>query len=155
MTLPDDQQYERYLLLKQAWSETPALYDKLSAKAQWALHTYYQPSEDLTARELSEHRQRVTTERPWLPSLAGKAFKVIAEGYRPRAAHGSRTPTVTAKPGGTKARAKRRGRDHELRVLSVRRDPPDVQKLADALIELAQEQARQAKEQPTNSHEDG
>ncbi len=36
---------------------------------------------------------------------------------------------------------RRRAKDHRIRIRSVRRNPPDLKKLAGALIELAQAQA--------------
>jgi len=41
----------------------------------------------------------------------------------------------------SKYQNKKQGRERRLRVRGIRRDPPDLEKLASALIELAQAQA--------------
>jgi hypothetical protein len=140
--LTDDQHYERYLILRRAWSEMTQLYSALLLKGQAAIHAYYQPSKDLTPEALAEHRRQVTKERPGLPAAAGKAYKLMLREYE-RLRHLAAVRATEPAPTEPAKKAKRVPRgQRNLRITSVLRPEPDLQKIVNALIEMAMEMQR-------------
>jgi hypothetical protein len=139
-----DEFYRRHLALKGAWDNGRRFYAELPAHAQWDLHAYYQPSKDLTREMLLKHRRTVAKERPELAAGADRAFKALClveqnelEVARQRAAN----PAPPAKIPKSQRTIRVRGLVHP---------EPDAQKLAFALIELA-EQMRHDRQEPRQS----
>jgi len=125
--LTNDQYIKRHQLLRQLWHKHQARFALLTPTQQWDVHDYYRPTEELTKPELLERRRRISHERPALPHRASKAFKILIG-----AAPASATPTVHTDP--------RTGR--RIQVRAVVRPQIDVDKLASALLMLAEHQAR-------------
>lgn len=148
--LTNDQHYERHLILKRAWTEMPQLYSALLPKDQAAIHAYYQPSKDLTLEALLQHRRQVAKERPGLPAAAGRAYKLMLQEHE-RQRHLAAVRATEPQPTQPAKKPKRVPRSQrQLRVTSLLRPEPDLQKLAGALIELAKEQMRETQEARTS-----
>jgi hypothetical protein len=137
--LTNDRYIKRHLLLRQLWLKHQARYALLKPTQQWDVHDYYRPSEELTRAELLEHRRRVSRERPALPQRASKAFKILI-GAAP-----------AAPPADTIINAGPRG-DRRIRVRAIVRPQIDVEKLASALLMLAELQAREQQKRKRRSN---
>ena len=123
---------QRHEVARRIWQQYRGKFGDLSVNQQWDLHDFYRPSEELTAEALIEHRRRVSRERPSLAALANKAYKILVDPNPPTAV--SVTPAAAV------------GSKRAIRVRAIVRPTPDLRKLARALIELAEEQAREGLE---------
>ena len=113
-----------------AWNDEAHYYHYLSPTAQWHLHGYFRPSEQLTTEQSLEHRKQVSAEWPALPQQAGRAFKKILRIYL--ADQATPPPEPPAKP------FKHRKVTNVI-ALPLVKPKPDPEKLARALIAVARE----------------
>ena len=118
---------KRHRLLRQLWLKHQARFALLKPTQQWDVHDYYRPSEELAEAELLANRRRISQERPALPHRASKAFKILI-GLTP-----APEPAVHTDP--------RTGR--RIQVRAVVRPQIDVEKLASALLMLAEHLTQQ------------
>jgi hypothetical protein len=75
--------YRRHRFLQMLWRE-PGLdifFALLLTPAQWQLHEYYQPDEDLDELEFSQQRGSIDRRHPTLCHVAGKHFKLIESAF--------------------------------------------------------------------------
>lgn len=141
------QHYQRYQFLRTAWFEFPKLYGLLRLRSQWQLHEFYQPSKELTKRQLITHIYHLSLTKPALVHQAGKhsrllyrVFRYIAkelnvsrsEWYR---VFGSITERIN--PPNTITLPDRHGNRHF--IVAAARPELDVEKVARGLLRLAEE----------------
>ena len=121
----------RYLaihtVLHRFWLEDRAWFSRLTAREQWLLHDYFQPSKDWSDEDLVKYRARITELRPSLPSQAGKVIASLGQ---------SRPPHLT-RP------TNRHGKQHTISMRAVVRPEIDHRKFAQALLRLAASQLRE------------
>jgi hypothetical protein len=67
----------RHEFLQRAWYDFQIIYTILSPQAQWDLHDYYRPQDDLSTERLITHREAITKQFPSLPNKAGKSYLYI------------------------------------------------------------------------------
>lgn len=77
--ITDQEQYRRYQFLQMLWCESKlqVFWALLSLPAQWQIHEYYRPAEELSPTELNDHLQKLKTQRPELSRVAGRHFKYL------------------------------------------------------------------------------
>lgn len=79
--ITNQEHYRRHCFLRMLWCD-PGLnifFALLSVSAQWQLHEYYRPAEDLNEAEFKRHCQAIVTKAPQLRHVVGKHFKVIED----------------------------------------------------------------------------
>lgn len=130
----------RHKVLRRFWLEYQDLYVVVSVPLQWDIHRFYQPAKVLTDPELIEHRATVTAEEPSLPNRASKAAQRLFNIFhQARAMAGGDTNKLLrlirsaghASPAPAKA-------GHGIRVTTVATPGPDYERLASALMALAE-----------------
>ncbi len=131
--LSNELYYKRYEVLRWLWLNENKTYGCLSPKEQWAIHSFFQPSKDLSFDELVAHRRTIVKERPTLPARAGKAGRRLVD-----IATGKHSP----KPSRSTAAASRQGKGRQVYVRGVVRPEIDVEKLARALLEIAEDRIK-------------
>jgi hypothetical protein len=125
---------QHYQLKKEWSSEGGGAFIMLSPTEQWALHSYYEFTEQLSDAELLAHRIIISRAQPSLSQPAGKAFSRL----RRFSAH---FPLYIK--GRRHAPKRKKGAPTQLTILSQVHPEVDIAKLTDALIQLAREQADQ------------
>lgn len=129
----------RYLahcrFLRATWLKHDMLYGLLPINAQWDLHAFYKPDEELTDQQRLAHREHVTSERPALPARAGRSFNQIYRSFEQ-----ARDRAMLRQPAHQPKR-----RDRQIRVYGIARPEPDLKLLARALVQSAIEQALDSK----------
>jgi hypothetical protein len=125
------QYINRHRWLRQLWLKNPRMFSTLRPNQQWDIHDYYRPSERLTKKQLLQHRRQISRDRPALPHQASKALKILA----------GRAPTL--KPISIKA-----GGSRHIEVYSLVQPQIDIERLARALLMLAEQIADEAQEGP-------
>lgn len=135
--------YQRYQFLRTAWCEFPKLYAVLPLHAQWQIHEFYQPSNELTKAELIAHIKQLTKIKPALVHQAGKHYKRMYAIFRavseeldiPKADRMKALGTATQyyKPTSTNTTIS----NGKYTLSPVARPEIDIHKLAQALWELA------------------
>jgi hypothetical protein len=121
-----------------AWANFRPLYTILVPKAQWELHRFYQPAEDMTKEQLVVYRKALIKQVPALSCKAGKHFNrmyyvfrlafEMSKGNERKFREAIRAFTPSTLP---VLPDKRR-----IRVTSIVNPEPDLRLLARALIEL-------------------
>lgn len=130
------EQYKRHLFLLSVWSDPSkqACLAVLSTKEQWKLHSFYQPSEDLTLRQFSDHLHAIQQDHPQLRHVSGKLYRRVELAltwHEQRQAESAKSQTHH------KASVRRGG---QVVVYGVVRPKPDLNKLLKALIQMAREE---------------
>jgi hypothetical protein len=119
----------------------------IDSREQWALHHFFLPYKDLSEEELVAHRNAITLKRPELPVEADDAYqRLLVIMDRPKLAP---QPTVSFS-GKQQKRAKASNRAVSVRVLV--RPEIDMQKLVQALILIAEQEA--ARKTATEGNDD-
>jgi hypothetical protein len=126
--------------LRRFWLHNDMVFGALSSAEQYQIHDYFQPSKDLSDLELLAHRDRITKERPSLPHQAGRALAKLRDAA---AVLSVRRLRMAKAPAGAKVR--RQGNRH-LTVRAVVKPEPDMQKLARALVMLAEHRVKHRRE---------
>lgn len=133
----------RYLrlhhILKGQWFTDPRSFSLITANEQWDIHAYFQPHKHLTDAELLEHRKQVTAADPSLPHRAGRALRQLIENVRQAEAQANAT-LAPKRVGGRGIKNTAAIRIHPLVQSEI-----DVQKLARAMIGLAEWQLKEEK----------
>jgi hypothetical protein len=134
----------------------------LSASRGRSTPDFYQPS-NLSDDELREHRQKITQDRPGLPTQAGKAFRQLSFIYLTARdyAHGDelafhRTINKLAMPGAISRHTERsvNGKSRTISVAAVLRPEPDYKKLARALTVIVQQRIEEGLDPVTGKPKD-
>jgi hypothetical protein len=128
--LTNQQYINRHEELRAIWLSHPEVLRSLSPGEQLHLHAYYRTAEQLTKAELIHSRKRLDRDDPALGHLAGKAY-----------AHFQRDPAPIIDPQHprTTARMVSATRGH-ISVSAIMRPEPDLRKLANALLWMAEAQ---------------
>lgn len=94
------------------------------------MREFFRPAEVLTNQEAIAHRQQISRAWPGLPAVAGRAYQalIIAQQAWQQAPTAS---LAVPRPGNHRLTA------DQLRVRAIRRPQPDLERLAQALIEVA------------------
>jgi hypothetical protein len=74
--------YKRHLFLRTAWLEFPKLYALLPLRAQWQVHEFYQPSEELTKGEFVARVKELANTKPALVHQAGNTINSCTTSSR-------------------------------------------------------------------------
>lgn len=121
------------------------LYSELEPHQQMVIHRYYRPTEDLTNQQLREHRFAISLKEPSLPQRAGKAVKIMWDNFHAimklaakEAEEAERQPQPPLEAKHKKCSGKR-----PIRITALVRPDPSLQMMARAVVELAEERARQ------------
>ncbi len=110
----------RHGLLFYLWVTHRQVFSYLSPTAQLELHRYFLPTVDIEEHELASYRDYISKRELTLAHKAGKHFKELT---RPR----PETLKLITNP-------------RKLRVTSIMRPEPDLQKLARILLAIAESQ---------------
>jgi hypothetical protein len=133
-----------YLLQREflvgAWKLFPVAFTAVSYNRQLEVHAFFQPSKYLTDDEALAHRARISQAQPSLPNSAGKIFTRMEAATRllqeRLANQPAQDPTRRARvPAG-------KGQRH-IRVVPLSKPEVDVEKLAEALLDLAEQLRRE------------
>lgn len=125
------------------WQTGRIAYSVATVPRQWELHRYYQTQVDAPDDVLIANRQVLTTADPSLPNRAGKTYAAVVHEYAYRAAH---APVVVSAGSGSR-------KERTIMVRAVARPKPDLAKLANALLQVA-EQMRQHNEQEVDQSDE-
>lgn len=112
--------------LRKVWLEDNRLFSYVPAKAQWELHLFFAPTQDLRDRDLRDYRKQITERFPALPHQAGKAFHELALVLR-----GERPSNAVSRTTSSKGKT--------ITVQSTVKPEIDVELIARALIRVAKE----------------
>jgi hypothetical protein len=121
---------------KRSWIQQEGRFGLLRPNQQWDVHDYYKPSHELSEAELLVHRQQISYERPGLPARASRAFKVLIDPSRTTSTAGSVQESTSGR---------------RLTVRAVVRPEPNIEQLARALLNLAEQIADQEREDEIRS----
>ena len=105
----------------------------LSPTEQWTLHSYYEFTKHLTNSELLAHRAVISAAQPSLPHRAGKALAKLA-------LFSKRLEIYRATP---HPNTRKKGSPYDVRVFSQVNPVIDPKVMANILIEIARERARE------------
>jgi hypothetical protein len=125
------------------WLECDELYSILEVNQQWEVHRFYQPSKELSEKELIAHRKAVTKEQPGLPATAGRHFALLYQSFRVAYAYadGDEMRFRSAISQMSRQRPPHQTGKRQVWVRAVANPEPDLAKLASALVDLALYQA--------------
>lgn len=137
-------------LLKDAWRLFQGVYVAVSYNQQMAVHAFFQPSKDLTDEEALEHRRTITVEEPSLPNRAGKGYlgieRAAYELHRRLEKEPSQDPTLPVRlPKNMRT----------IKVAPIARPEVDVERLAEALLDLAEEVEEEKREPEFDKRNEG
>jgi hypothetical protein len=159
--LTNDLYLERHGFLRKAWHDFYDIFSVLPVTQQWELHRYYQSQSGRAPAELLRRRAEMTEAEPSLPNRAGKSFSRVYRAFRHafEYAQGDEQrffrAVVAQIPEASITRhyvpATSTAPARVIKVWSVARPEPDLQKLVLALKLLAEQQAR---EQPGDASHD-
>lgn len=125
--------------LRDIWtSPYQKLFGVLSVNDQWDIHAYFQPNKDWTDEERLNHRLKISKEQPTLPAIASKHLLKLNQIYASALIYskgdsGQFSAYLTQYIPASKP--DKRGR--RLHIFPVARPEPDLDKLAQALIDIA------------------
>lgn len=122
--------------VRKLWSQDSSLFAELTPMEQWQLHDFFKPDKAWSDLELLQHRDAITKERPSLPHQAGRA---LAKFWETTARLGVRRVARAKAPAGNK-RVKQG--DRRLIAKALVHPEPDLEKLAQAYINLAYDMAK-------------
>ena len=118
------------------WRQDRSAFGLVSSADQQRLHAYFRLTEELTDTESLKHRTDLTRGHPSLPHGAGRALRHLAN---PR-------QSLRRRPARAVAPSRRGSREHNITVRAIVRPQPDVKRLAQALLALARQEAREQQE---------
>lgn len=130
--------------LRRYWVEDPQVYSLLAPSEQWDIHAFFQPYVEWRDEELVEYRKRISKERPSLPQRAGRALRRFDWAV-------SELARLRALEAGLTAEERKKHKAKSIHVYPLMRPEPDFQKIARALIRLAEEKVKR----DAKSHPDG
>lgn len=110
--------------LTQLWLDSVGSFVELSSREQWHLHAYFRFTEDLSDSSALQHRKAVSRDRPALPQQAGRALRRLRQSAQ----------ALAVQP--LTASGMRRKKVARVKVRSVVRPQPDVERLAQILLDL-------------------
>lgn len=134
------EQYKRHLLLQTIWSDPSkqACLTTLSGNEQRKLHTFYQPSEELTPKQFRNHLHAIQRDHPQLRHVSGKLYRRVELAFAQHARQLQAGQKEQARGRtGNKVPVRRGGR---VVVYGVVRPKPDLNKLLKAMIEMTREE---------------
>jgi hypothetical protein len=129
--LTNKQYLERHRALRRIWLEGQRFFGVLGYNQQMEVHVFYVPARDWSDTEMLEHRRKVQEADAALPHRASRGFiKMEAAFLAPRPATRAPVPRDKGK----------------LRVTPIARPEVNVEQLARAFMDLAQQQIESEQE---------
>jgi hypothetical protein len=127
------------------WTEPglSSLFALLPLQAQWDLHDYYQPDQELDEAAFNQSRAELDRSRPYLIHQAGKHFRVLESTFVKLSRDYGVDPEQMSRAINYATHQQARSRDpHSKVTLSFVAKPLNPRKLARVFIQLALHQAR-------------
>lgn len=161
--LTNQEYLKRHRFLKALWNHSNRFYSMLDPNQQMNLHGYYIQYKDLSEEELLEHRRAkdASSVEPGLPQVAGKSFATIYSNVL----HSMQSFDLSFNPADIDSMTKLipklealiykrvpntpspRGRSKGVRVSFLMKPEPDIEKLARALIMIAEKMTGEQREE--------
>jgi len=143
--------YRRHRFLQMLWREPglDRLFSLLDTPAQWQLHDYYQPDQDLDEVEFNQLRRAVDRKDPARRHVVGRHFRLLEESFvaasrafgadQDQMQSAIAAATVAKQPPGVR-RFRQSETSHRKVQITTIAEPLDTRKVARGFLSLAEYQ---------------
>jgi hypothetical protein len=125
-----------------AWEGFSTVFTYLTYDQQVELHRFYATTKDFSDEEAVAYRKEVSAKEPSLPNRAGKLYARVSRIAELVQKYIESQPELKPKKAPKKVRTRVPSSKVNIRIKALARPEPDIDKLAQILLEVAKDMAR-------------